>query len=107
MLREAGLHTPENGSDLSDIDDSDCIYDERLAKPQSQQEHFDATLDKRLKKALKHEKSPIKDDSSLNESSPIITREHMKEVFEEYADHLAPFAGMTELSESETDHPVP
>jgi len=56
---------------------------------------------------LKHEKSPIKDDSSLNESSPIITREHMKEVFEEYGEHLAPFAGMTELSESETDHPVP
>lgn len=99
MLREAGLNTPENGSDLSDIDDSDCVYDERLSKPVSQQEHFDATLDKRLKKALKHEKSPLKEENdNFNDGSPIMTSRHLKEVFEEYGTHLA---GMPELSDSE------
>ena len=96
MLKEAGLHTPENGSDLSDIDDSDCIYDERLSKPVSQQEHFNATLDKRLKKALKHEKSPIKEyPADDHDGSPVMTS---RMIIEEYGTHLA---GMPELSDSE------
>jgi hypothetical protein len=74
MLREAGLNTPENGSDLSDIDDSDCVYDERLSKP------------------LKE------DNDNFNDGSPIMTSRHLKEVFEEYGTHLA---GMPELSDSE------
>ena len=99
MLREAGLHTPENGSDLSDIYDSDCVYDERLANPASQKDHFEATLDKRLKKALKHEKSPLKEDNdNYNDGSPIMTSKHLKEVFEEYGPNLA---GFPELSDSE------
>jgi len=48
---------------------------------------------------LKHEKSPLKEDSdNYNDGSPIMTSKHLKEVFEEYGPNLA---GFPELSDSE------
>ena len=54
MLREAGLKTPDQSSP-SEYDDSDCVIEQRLQNPSSQLAHYEATLDRRLKKALKQE----------------------------------------------------
>lgn len=77
MLREAGLKTPEQSS-CSEYDDSDCVIEQRLQNPSSQKAHYEATLDMRLKKALKQE-SVTRDQKKMEHSSPII---NFKEVFE-------------------------
>ena len=93
MLREAGLKTPEQSS-CSEYDDSDnaMMIEQRLQNPTSQKAHYEATLDRRLKKALKQER--VTSDKKKNEihSSPII---NFKEVFEQFGEHLKPECPMS------------
>jgi hypothetical protein len=82
MLKEAGLRTPDYSSCS---EEGDSGIDEQLLNPSNQQAHYEATINHRLKKVLKHDSKKNSPGKEKPEESPLI---NFKEVFDKFGDHI-------------------